>query len=221
MAVDLPLRDRASAGRLLASEILATREPWDLVLGLPRGGVVVAYEIALALSCELDVFITRKVGAPDQPDLALGAVAETGLIVINQRLVIDVGIGQPDLRAAVEHEQAEISRQIQAFRGERAVPVIAGRSVLVVDDGVATGATPLTALRALRAQGPARLGLAVPVCPPQILEGFRQEVHRLFGLATPHPFGSVGAWYEDFHQVESETVVALLDAARMRMEGWK
>jgi putative phosphoribosyl transferase len=206
----LPFADRATAGRVLAQAVERTAGDVDLILGLPRGGVAVGAEIATALGIPLDVFLVRKVGAPEQPELAMGALAETGHLELNQRVLNSIGLDQASLTALVRLERLEIERRLQSYRSGRPAPNVSGRHVLVVDDGIATGATMLVALRALRAQQPARLLMATPVCPTSTLARLQTEADQVIVLATPEPFGAVGSWYGDFHQMSDDEVTALL-----------
>ncbi len=207
--------DRASAGQALG-EALRAQGPWaqPLVLALPRGGVPVAREVARALDAELDLLLVRKLGVPGQPELAMGALAEADALVLNHALIREAGVSQAQIDAAVEAARGELNRRATLWRGGRAPPAVAGRSVIVVDDGIATGATMRAALLALRAQGPARVTVAVPVAPPDI--GFDELADRFVFLARPPHFTAVGAFYNDFQQVDDATVRALLDAAQRR-----
>jgi putative phosphoribosyl transferase len=206
----LPFADRAAAGRLLAETVRDSVDRLDLVLALPRGGVAIGAEIAAALGVPLDVFLVRKVGAPEQPELAMGALAETGHLELNQRVLDSVRVDQQTLSELVKRERLEIERRLQRYRSARPAPVVQGRSVLVVDDGVATGATMLVALRALRAQQPAQLVMGTPVCPGSTLARLRSEADQVVVLASPEPFGAVGSWYSDFHQMSDDEVTELL-----------
>ena len=220
-------RDRIDAGRQLGQRVAmrlqeragddqaAGRAVAPLVLGLPRGGVVVAAEVARALgrAAPLDVFVVRKIGAPWQPELALGAVADVdgrAEAVLNRETIEALGVDDVYLQRAIADEHAEALRRLRVFRGERSAPKIEGRDVIVVDDGIATGATVRAALQVLRRQKPRRLILAVPVAPAEALEELRGEVETIVCLASPAFFSSVGRYYEDFEQTSDEEVIALL-----------
>lgn len=213
-------RNRSDAGQRLARELLRFRDEAPVVLALPRGGVPVAFEIALRLEAPLDLILVRKVGSPFQPELAVGAVVdgEKMELVINEDIAAALGLSRARIREAATRELAEIERRRKLYLGERERVPVAGRTALVVDDGIATGATMRVALRAVRGRGPRRLVLAVPVAPPDTVAALRPEVDEVVCLATPRPFGAVGAFYEDFRQVSDEEVRALLDRAAARRE---
>lgn len=213
-SVEMPFADRSSAGRLLALAVQDSAEEIDLVLALPRGGVAIAAEVARLLGKPFDVFLVRKVGAPGQPELALGAVAETGHLELNQRVIESLQVSQSELSDVVARERVEMDRRLAHYRSGRAPPEVLGRRVLVVDDGIATGATMLVALRALRTQQPDRLLLGTPLCPTSTLNRLRPLVDRAIVLASPDPFGAVGAWYADFRQMTDDEVMDLLSTGR-------
>ncbi|MFI6950303.1 phosphoribosyltransferase family protein [Streptomyces sp. NPDC050422] len=205
--------DRADAGQRLAEALrpLAASDP--VVLGLPRGGVPVAYRVARELGAALDVIVVRKLGVPHHPELGFGAIGEGGVRVISEDIVRRGRVSEADV-AAVEHaEEAELLRRARAFRGKRPRIPLAGRTVIVVDDGIATGATALAACEVARAQGAARVVLAVPVAPPEAAERLGGQVDELVCLSTPHGFSAVGEWYRDFGQTPDEEVVSLLARA--------
>jgi predicted phosphoribosyltransferase len=184
-----------------------------LILAVPRGGVVVGSEIARALQAPLDVFIARKIGAPGNPELAIGAVASDGTAVLDEELVAQLGVSQSYIRSATERERVEIERRLRAYRGDRPPLAVAGKVVVLADDGVATGATTLAAVRSLRAQGPRELILAVPVGPRETIRMLSREVDGAVVLDTPEPFWAVGAFYERFEQTSDREVIALLREA--------
>lgn len=208
-------RDRAEAGARLARALLewGARDP--VVLALPRGGVPVGYEIARALGAPLDLVLVRKVGAPDQPELAAAAVVdgEAPQTVRNASVMRALGLDEAWLERAAARELREIERRRERYgAGRRPVPV-EGRTAVVVDDGIATGATARAAIRGVRARGPKAVVLAVPVAPPEAVEALRGEVDALVCLEAPAGFGAIGAFYADFSQLGDEDVVELLRAA--------
>jgi len=208
------LTNRREAGRLLA-ERLATYSGRDdvVVLGLPRGGVAVAFEVAKALDARLDVFLVRKLGAPGQEELAVGAIASGGVRVMNQDVVDALGLSNAQIEAVTAREQVELERREQAYRGESEPLDLTGKTVIVVDDGLATGASMRTAIRSLRSHRPSRIVLAVPTAPRSTCVASEREVDETICLMTPEPFYAIGQWYLDFSQTSDEEVVALLRAA--------
>lgn len=209
--MELPISDRATAGRALAG-VLETRgsSAGTLVLALPRGGVPVACEIARTLGAELDLITVRKLGAPVQPELAMGAIASGGIRVMNRNVVEALAIGEDAIEAVARREQDELQRRERAYRGDRPLPEIAGADVILVDDGVATGATMRAAIAALRQQDPARVTVAVPVAPPETVRTLQREADEVVCLATPERFVAIGNWYREFPQLDDETVRRLL-----------
>ena len=213
--VVLPFRDRREAGRLLAARLHRYDEhARAVVLGLPRGGVVPAAEIASALRLPLDVIISRKLGAPYNPEFAVGAIAEGGAPYFNPDALSLVELSKGHLAREIEHQRAEITRRQQRFRDGRPLSLPEGATVLLVDDGVATGSTAIAAIRALRDQHVARLVSAIPVAPTDTAAALRAMVDELVVLATPMPFEAVGLFYADFRQVSDDRVVELLARAR-------
>lgn len=210
---DRPFRDRAEAGYRLAERLYYYRDEDPLVLALPRGGVPVGYEISRALGAPLDVFIARKLGAPEQPELGIGAVAQGGTRVLNERIVERLGIPGEYLDLVTRREKTEVERRLILLRGDRPEPRVRDRTVILVDDGLATGVTARAAIVALRERGPRRLILAVPVCAAQTAEVIRPEVDELVSLQTPSDLYAIGLWYEDFEQVSDEEVIELLEAS--------
>jgi putative phosphoribosyl transferase len=201
--------DRTEAGRLLASELERFAGSDVVVLAIPRGGVVVADEVARSLGAPLDVVIPRKVGAPGNPELGLGAVAP-GVEVLDERLIRTLDVGEAYLRDEIASQQREIERRAEAYRRGRPPVDVAGRVAVVVDDGVATGGTAIAALRWARRAGAARVVLAVPVAPREALDRLRAEADEVVVLAAPEPFYAVGQWYDRFGQVEDDEVVRIL-----------
>jgi putative phosphoribosyl transferase len=210
-------RNRREAGRLLAAKLdKYANRPDVLVLALPRGGVPVAYEVSRALGAPLDIFLVRKLGVPGHEELAMGAVATGGLCVINQPVVRALRIPEEVIDAVAAREQEEITRRERLYRGDRPPPDLRGRTVILVDDGLATGATMLAAVKALRQQQPARVIVATPIAAPETCEQFRPEVDDIVCAVTPEPFYAVGLWYEDFSQTSDDEVRQLLERAEAR-----
>jgi putative phosphoribosyl transferase len=209
-----PFEDRRDAGRKLAGRLVRYRDGRTVVFALPRGGVPVGYEVARALGAPLDVFISRKLGAPGQPEFGIGAVAPGGVRVLNEYAVRQLGIREDYLEGITTREIAEVERRLRYFRGERPEPDVEGRTAILVDDGLATGVTALAAVEALRRRRPARIVLAVPVCAAQTADLFGAKVDELVCLESPPDLGAIGFWYRDFEQTPDEEVVDLLARAR-------
>ncbi|OBI90370.1 phosphoribosyl transferase [Mycobacterium asiaticum] len=204
-------RDRREAGRVLADALAPYRgKPGVLVLGLARGGVPVAWEVAAALGADLDVFLVRKLGVPHWPELAMGALASGGRVVMNDDVVSSLGIGDQQIRAVIDSETAELERREQAYRGGRPVADPADRVVILVDDGIATGASMLAAVRAVRAGGPRQVVVAVPVGPLSACRQLSAEADDVVCATMPAAFDAVGQVYADFHQVSDDEVRELL-----------
>jgi len=200
-------RNRTDAGRQLAEKLGAYANRSDvLVLGLPRGGVPVGFEVARALGAPLEVFLVRKLGVPGYEELAMGAVASGGGRVLNDEIVHGLGISEHEIDAAVARELPELARREQLFRGDRPPPDIEGRTVILVDDGLATGATMRAAVAALRRQRPAGIVVAVPTASPDTCEALKAEADDVICAMTPDPFFAVGHWYDDFTQTTDEEV---------------
>ena len=215
----LPFRDRREAGRLLAAMLPAyANRPDVLVLALPRGGVPVAYEVARALGAPLDVFLVRKLGVPGYEELAMGAVATGGVRALNDDIVSGLRIPGYVIDAVAAREQQELGRRERLYRGGCPAPDVRGRTVILVDDGLATGATMQAAVRALRQQQPDRIVVAVPIAARETCETLRPEVDDIFCAATPEPFQAVGYWYEDFSQTTDDEVRDLLAQRRQSEE---
>jgi putative phosphoribosyl transferase len=205
--------DRRDAGRQLAGELKRyAGDPSVLVLALPRGGVPVAYEVARALQAPLDVFVVRKLGVPGHRELAMGAIASGGLRVLNPDVIDALGITPGMIEAVAARELVELERQQRTYRGDAPFPELAGRTVIVVDDGLATGSTMRAAVRALRQSNPGRIIVAVPVAAQETARSLRQEA-EVVCPSTPPDFHAVSMWYEDFSQTSDEEVRNLLESA--------
>jgi putative phosphoribosyl transferase len=204
--------NRKDAGQQLARHLGRYIDQTDvLVLGLPRGGIPVGAEIAKLLHAPLDVFLVRKLGVPGQEELAMGAIASGGVRVLNEEVIRQIGITSETIEQVTQIERAELKRREEAYRGDRPTLDARGKTVILVDDGLATGASMYAALLAIREQHPARIVVAVPVAAPETFHAFQALVDEMICALTPTPFYGVGAWYEDFSQVSDEQVRALLD----------
>jgi putative phosphoribosyl transferase len=204
-------KDRRDAGQQLAARLAFLKDqPSVIVLGIPRGGVVVAAEIARALHAPLDVFLAHKLGAPFNPELAIGALTSTGEVLLDELLVAELRLSPREIAREVERQRKEIGRRLDVFRKDRAPLDLKNRTVVIVDDGIATGSTMLAALRALRQQKPARLILAIPVGPPETIQRLACECDQVIVLDTPEPFWAVGRFYMQFGQTSDEEVIQLL-----------
>lgn len=210
-------RDRIDAGRKLAAQLAGYADQPDvLVLGLPRGGVPVAFEVARELRAPLDVFVVRKLGVPGHEELAMGAIASGGVRVLNEDVVHDAGIRDADIERVTRQEQRELEERERKYRGDLPLPRIEGRTVILVDDGLATGATMRAAVVALREQQPEWLVAGVPIASPDICDEFRPLVDEMVCARTPEEFRAVGLWYEDFEATADAEVRDLL----MRAAEW-
>ena len=204
-------RDRTDAGKRLAAELAEyAKRPDVLVLALPRGGVPVAFEVARALGVPLDIFLVRKLGVPGHEELAMGAIATGGVRVLNEDVVRYLNIREEVIDAVAAAEQRELERREKLYRGDRLAPDVRGKTVILVDDGLATGSTMRAAAAALRQQAPARIVVGVPVSSPATCDEFRDEVDEIVCAVTPEPFHGVGQWYEDFSQTTDDEVRELL-----------
>lgn len=213
-------RDRRHAGILLARHLQTYRgDHHAVVLALPRGGVVVGHELSLALHLPLDVFITRKIAAPESPEYAVGAVSETGSVYLNHDAVRAMQLSQEDLEGLIAAQRREIARRQTLYREGRGLPQLHHRTVILVDDGVATGATLFATLDALSALNPLRVVVAMPVAPPSTAERIRTLVDECVILSTPEPFASVGSFFEEFDQVSDDEVVLTLHQANEAFQG--
>jgi len=211
-------KDRSHAGRLLAVALARyAKRAGVIVLGLPRGGVVVASEVAKQLQVPLDVMVVRKLGVPGWEELAMGAIASGGVRVIHEEVVRDARVTPADIDRVTAKEMLELQRRELAFRGHRAPPDVAGKTVLLVDDGIATGSTIRAAVRALQQRAPARLVVAVPVTAEDAADLLQPLVDEFVALQRPVPFSSVGQWYGNFSQTTDAEARALLDEAAARV----
>ena len=208
--------DRRAAGIDLAGELGDFKDADPVVVGLPRGGVEVADEVAKALGAPLEIVVVRKVGAPGQPELGIGAVGSGGVVYINQPLVDRMGVSPDALDRLVAATSEEVEARLRRWIGHRDEPSLEGRTVIVVDDGLATGGTAKVAERVLRAHKPFRLVLAIPVCPPESVEPLLEIYDDVVVLATPRPFLAVGEHFDDFSQVGDDDVRDILDEASRR-----
>src|SRR5664280_1639679 len=208
----MPFIDRIDAGRQLAKALTAYKMRSPVILALPRGGVPVAAEVAAALDAPLDLILVRKIGVPFQPELAMGAVVDGAepVIVRNEDVIQLCGVSESDFNAIRDEQLAEIERRRKLYLGDRPHPKLSGRTVIVVDDGIATGATTRAALRAIRMRKPSKLVLAVPVAPTETLKKLRGEVDDIVCLEDYEDFGAIGLFYSDFRQVSDSEVGALL-----------
>lgn len=211
---NLPFHDRAEAGRLLSQKLAGYGDRGDvIVLALPRGGVPVGFEIAKALRAPLDVFLVRKLGAPGQEELAMGAIAAGGVRVLNEEVVRALSISPRVIDSVAARELRELVRRDQLYRGRRRAPNVAGRTVILVDDGLATGSTMRAAIEALREKTPGRVVVAVPVAAAPTCAEIASLVDEMVCYATPEPFYSVGVWYDDFSQITDDQIRGLLERA--------
>jgi predicted phosphoribosyltransferase len=212
--MDMTFRDRTEAGQALARQLTSYAHRSDvLVLGLPRGGVPVAYAVARALHAPLDTLLVRKLGVPGQEELAMGAIASGGSRVLNEAVVQGLSIPEQVVEAVTSREQQELSRREHLYRGDRPGLKVQGHIVILVDDGLATGATMRAAITALREQRPAWVVVAVPVAPPAVYQALRAVADEVVCLLTPEPFFGVGRWYGDFSPITDEEVRGLLERA--------
>lgn len=210
-------RDRIEAGRLLAGELgKYANRAGVLILALPRGGVPVGFEVAKSLDAPLDIFVVRKLGLPGDEELAMGAIASGNVRVLNDEVVRSFGVSNSVVDAVAEKEELELKRRERLYRGETPVPDVAGKTVLLVDDGIATGSTMRAAVAALRRQGPSRIVVAVPVAPPSTCEELQAEADEVVSVIAPENFYAVGQWYEIFDQTSDRQVRELYERSKHR-----
>ncbi|RPJ25772.1 MAG: phosphoribosyltransferase [Chloroflexi bacterium] len=211
-------KDRRGAGRILAQKLSAYAGRSDVIISaLPRGGVPVAYEVALALNAPLDIFIVRKLGLPGQKELAIGAIASGGIRVLNEDIIRALAVPEEVVNLVARQELQELERREQIYRGDRPALEIRDRIVIVIDDGLATGASMRAAVTGLRTRHPARIVIAVPAAAPETCDAFKFEVDEIVCTITPQPFEGVGRWYEDFTQITDEQVRAFLEEATRQL----
>jgi len=212
-------QNRTDAGIQLAEQLMLYGPERPIVIALPRGGVPVGYQVAHRLGAELDIVIARKLGAPGHSELGIGAVAQGGAYYLNADLIAALGVPRSYVQKVAKTEMAEVDRRVRLYRGDQPPLQVQGRTVIVVDDGLATGSTMRAVIRALQMQRPQRLVLAVPVCAPDTAEEIAPEVDDLVCVAMPEQFTAVGAWYRDFAQTTDEEVIELLAHARRETGG--
>ena len=210
MARGFLFHDRRDAGRILAGRLQGMDLDDPVVVALPRGGVPVGYEVAQALGAPLDIALVRKLGAPGQPELGIGALGEDGTVILDSEAIQVLAVTRGQIEAIVAREAAELERRRRLYRGDLDAIDVAGRTVILVDDGLATGVTAVAAAQVLRARDAARVVVAVPVCPAGSEQRLGQRLGEIVCLEQPTRFGGVGAWYEDFTQTTDREVVALL-----------
>jgi predicted phosphoribosyltransferase len=214
----VPFRDRRAAGRALAEVVANALSPDEhpVVLALPRGGVPVAFEVAVALGAPLDIIVVRKLGVPAQPELAMGAIGEDGVRVLNPEVIRHLRISERALESVEARERVELQRRARQFRGDASMVALHDRTVVVIDDGLATGSTARAAIQVARAHGARRVMLAVPVAPHQTLAELAHIADEVICVASPQQFVAIGQWYEDFRQTTDEEVSRLLAEAQRR-----
>jgi predicted phosphoribosyltransferase len=213
--------NRVDAGRRLASALDKFAESDAIVLAIPRGGVVVGYEIARKLNLSLDIVVPRKIGAPHNPELAIGAVTEDGTIQLNNNLVQYLSVSKDYIEQACEQQRLEITRRLKRYRGDIPYPNLTKRIVIIVDDGVATGATIQAALASIRKKKPALIVVAIPVAPPSIIEDLQKKADRVICLSIPEFFSAVGQFYRNFRQTSDEEVKRLLESSQKKMANFR
>ena len=202
---------RTEAGKILADALLEYKNKSPIVLAIPRGGVIVAYEVAKALNAPIDLIIPRKIGAPGQPELAIGAVTEDGTTILNQDILRYLRVSDDYIKDEAKHQVEEIKRRMERYLGDRPRHSIEGKVVILVDDGVATGATIRAAIASIRKRKPALIVLAIPVGPLDTVEELRREADEVICLMTPEPFFAIGQFYKSFEQTSDEEVIQILN----------
>jgi predicted phosphoribosyltransferase len=211
--------DRIDAGKRLASALKDFSGKNGIVLAIPRGGVVIGYMVAKALNLPLDVIIPRKIGAPNNPELAIGAVAEDGTAILDSQLINYLGVSREYIKEETEHQKQEITRRLKTYRQDTSYPNLKGLDVIVVDDGIATGSTMKAALASVKNRGAASITVAIPVGPPSTIEELDKMATRVVCLYTPEYFQAIGQFYRDFSQTEDEEVIKLLRESKQKPLG--
>jgi len=210
----LPFRDRVEAGRRLAGALVRYKGEDTVVLGIPRGGVVVAKEVADALEAPLDIVISRKIGAPGEPEFALGAVTQEGDVILDRQTADSVGASREYLESEIRQKKEEVKQRMERFRGDAPYPSLKGKVVIVVDDGIATGSSVEAAVTSIRKREPREVVIAVPVAPPDTVESLKAGGNTVVCLETPRMFFAIGEFYQRFDQVEDSEVKRILDESR-------
>lgn len=210
----LRFKDREEAGRQLGAELRSYAKERPVVVAIPGGGVPVGFEVARALGAPLEIWVVKKIGVPWHPELGVGAITEGGQLSISRELIDEVGLTGIELAEVTEQKRREVAEQVRKLRGDRPRPVLRGRMVVLVDDGIATGGTIQAAIEAVRAENPKLIVLAVPVAPPALLGQLAARVDRVVCLHTPTELRAIGLWYDDFSQVPDTEVSRLLELAR-------
>lgn len=211
---DTIFRDRREAGRRLAAQLAAYRGEELIVLGLPRGGVPVAFEIAMELNAPLDVIVARKIGAPMQPELGIGAIAQGEITILDEYTIRQLQLTEDDIARVARSEIAEMRRRLEEYRGDAGLPDVQGRTAILVDDGLATGVTMRAAIEAVRRGEPDRVIVAVPVCARETVRSIEKLADDIVCVSIPESFRAVGHWYENFTQTSDAEVIELLEEAR-------
>jgi predicted phosphoribosyltransferase len=210
--------DRVEAGRLLASALASAMSKNAVVLAIPRGGVVVGFEVAHALGIQLDVIIPRKIGAPDNPELAIGAITEDGTSILDYWLIEYLQVSEDYIKKEIERQRLEIERRLKLYRGDAPYPSLRNREVIIVDDGIATGSTMRAALTSVRRRGAKTVVIAVPVGPPSVIRELEKEADRVVCLHTFESFSAIGQFYENFTQTIDEEVIRLLKLSKQELQ---
>ena len=206
--------DRVEAGKMLAAALMDYAEGAAIVLAIPRGGVVLGYELANKLRLRLDIIVPRKLRAPHNPELAIGAITEDGIIMLDHRLVEYLAVSESYIEEESRRQRLEITRRLQRYRGDVPYPNLEGRAIILVDDGIATGATIRAALASIRKKEPKSIVLSVPVAPPSIIKDLERDADYIVCLSMPEPFYAIGRFYRDFPQTNDEEVIRLLQRNR-------